>query len=34
MDDIFAALDKNGIDASTKKGIGHLWSLNGIIISK
>lgn len=35
MDDIFAALDKNGIDESTKKDVlAILWSLKGMIISK
>lgn len=35
MDDIFVALDKNGIDESTKKDVlAILWSLKGMIISK
>lgn len=35
MDDIFAALDKNGIDEDSKKDVlAILWSLKGMIISK
>jgi hemoglobin len=35
MDDIFVALDKNGIDEDTKKDVlAILWSLKGMIISK
>ena len=35
VDDIFAALDKNGIDEAAKKEVLYiLWSLKGMIISK
>jgi len=35
MDDIFGALDKNGIDEVSKKDVlAILWSLKGMIISK
>lgn len=35
VDDIFAALDKNGIDEDSKKDVlSVLWSLKGMIISK
>lgn len=35
MDDIFKALDKNGIDEDSKKDVlAILWSLKGMIISK
>ncbi len=35
VDDIFMALDKNGIDEDTKKDVlAILWSLKGMIISK
>lgn len=35
VDDIFMALDKNAIDADTKKDVlSILWSLKGMIISK
>ncbi|MFI0428410.1 group 1 truncated hemoglobin [Mariniflexile sp. HMF6888] len=35
VDDIFAALDKNGIDEDSKKDVlSILWSLKGMIISK
>lgn len=35
MDDIFMALDKNAIDAETKKDVlAILWSLKGMIMSK
>lgn len=35
VDDIFAALDKNGIDEDTKKDVlAILWSLKDMIISK
>lgn len=35
MDDIFASLDKNGIDEESKKDVlAILWSLKGMIISK
>jgi len=35
MDDIFAALDKSGIDEDSKKDVlSVLWSLKGMIISK
>jgi hemoglobin len=35
VDDIFMALDKNDIDADTKKDVlSILWSLKGMIISK
>ena len=35
IDDIFDALDKNGIDEDSKKDVlAILWSLKGMIISK
>ncbi|MGK0255389.1 MAG: hemoglobin [Mariniflexile sp.] len=35
MDDIFVALDKNGIDEDSKKDVlAILWSLKGMILSK